>query len=414
MRPIVVLALAGFLGVGAPAGYAAEEEPVYRGKKASEWAAQLQGEKDLTSQHHVSLVVGNAVHARGGALFARQTAQRRIGLVVLQIIGPDKFPAMVPVIVTALQNDPEAEVRAAAATTLAKMYGKIERGKFAQAREAISLALRRDPSSAVREAAAAALGDIDPDEARSSVLLLAQALGDPSPEVVHAAADTLRKLGKDAADAAPALVKLLKDATAAALPRTQAALALGRIGAPDAVQAGAIAALKEAIVSAETPPDLRIACVAGVGFFGKDSADAVPAVGALLGSKATPLDLRRKAVDTLDQLGLDARSAVADLLKAVKDDDKHVRARAVHALSVMAKELGPDLPKVVQAFHEGLSDSAVDVRIAAINACSLLGPEPLGDRLGPVVERLGMLGRETQKDVAEAAKLALARLKQDK
>jgi len=411
MRPIVALALAGFLGVGAPAGYAAEEEPVYRGKKASEWAAQLQAEKDLTSQHHISLVAGNAVHARGGALFAKQTAQRRIGLVVLQIIGPDKFPAMVPVIVTAVQNDPEAEVRAAAATTLAKMYEKIERGKFAQAREAISLALRRDPSWRVREAAAAALGDIEPEEARSSVLLLAQALGDESPEVVHAAADTLRKLGKDAADAAPALVKLLKDANAAALPRTQAALALGRIGAPDAVQAGAVAALKEAIVSAETPPDLRIACVSGVGFFGKDSADAVPAVGALLGSRATPLDLRRKAVDTLDQLGLDARAAVADLLKAVKDDDKHVRARAVHALSVMAKELGPDLPKVVQAFHEGLSDSAVDVRIAAINACSLLGPESLGDRLGPIAERLGMLGRETQKDVAEAAKLALARLK---
>jgi HEAT repeat protein len=335
---------------------------------------------------------------------------RRIGLVGLQIIGPEKYPAGVAVIVTALQTDPEPEIRAAAAQTLAAMYEKIEKGKFAQAREAISLALRSDRSAQVRTAAATALGLIDPEEARSSVLLLKNALEDPSPEVVLAAADTLRRLGKEASDALPNLVKLLKDPMADPLARTQAALALGRVGPPEAVQAGGVVALKETILAAETAPDLRIACVASVGFFGKDAADAVPAVGALLVLKATPLEMRRKAIDTLDQLGLDARPALQEILKATRDDDKHVRVRAIHALALMGKELGPELPTAVAAFNAALSDPAVDVRIAAINACTLLGLEGLGDSQKPILERISALTRDTQRDVADTARNALTKL----
>lgn len=407
MRQIFSLGL--LLGVCLSPTLAAEDEPVLRGKKASEWAALLRGEQDLRNQQTALLALGHAGTRPG--LFKAQMNLRRIGLVGLQIIGPDKYPAGVAVIVTALQNDPEPEIRAAAAQTLASMYEKIEKGRFAPAREAISLALRSDRSPRVRAAAASALGGIDPEEARSSVLLLAQALADPYPEVVQASADTLRRLGKDAGEALPGLVKLLKDPTADTLARTQAAFAIGRVGPPEAVQAGGVVALKEAILAPETTPDLRIACVASVGFFGKDAAEAAPAIGALLVLKTAPLEMRRKAIDTLDQLGLDARPALQEILKATKDEDKHVRARAVHALSLFGKELGTDLPAVVNAFNVALSDSAVDVRIAAINACALLGPEALGDNLGPIVDRLGAMSRDTQRDVADTAKNALTKLK---
>src|SRR5262245_31191114 len=108
-----IASLAVLLGVCLLGAYPAEEEPVYRGKKASEWAAQLQGEKDLLSQQQISFVAGNLVNARPGALFKKQTATRNIGLIVLRLIGPDKYPPMVAVIVTALQDDPEPEIRAA-------------------------------------------------------------------------------------------------------------------------------------------------------------------------------------------------------------------------------------------------------------------------------------------------------------
>lgn len=406
MRRILLLGL--LLGVGTTSTLAAEEEPVLLGKKASEWGALLLGEKDRKNREAALFVIGSVGSLPG--MFKEQAEMRKRGLIGLRLIGPDKYPPAVALIVTALQNDPEPEIRRASAQALGGMYEKIERGRFAPAREALTVALRRDSSARVREAAATALGLIDPEEARSAVLVLKQSLEDTAIEVVQAAADTLRRLGKEAAEAAPDLVNLLKNAKASPLSRTQAALALARIGAPVAVQAGAVGALKDVILSAETPLELRAACITSVGFFGKDAATAAPAIGALLGSKGTPLELRRKAVDTLDLLGLEARSTLPELLKALKDDDKHVRARAIHALSILGKDLGSESPAVVKGFHEALSDSTADVRIAAINGCLILGPETLGDRLRPIVERLAALSRDTQKDVAEAAKNALTQL----
>jgi HEAT repeat protein len=404
--------LGTLLGVVALPVLAADEEPTLRGKKASEWAAQLQGKKfDAENVKLAQFVLGNTVGGRPDAL--RQSSQvRRVGLVALQVIGPDKYPPMLQVLVTALQNDADDEIRAGVASALSGMAEKVEKGRFATAREAITVALRRDPSPRVREAAATALGKLEAEDARPAVLVLAGALKDTDPAVRGAAADTLRRLGKDAAEAAPALVVLLKDTGSEELTRTQAALALGRIGPPEAVQAGAVAALKEVILSADTPNDLRTASIRSVGFFGKDAADVAPAVATFLVLKKAPTDLRRLAAEVLDQLGPESRPAVKELRQALKDDDKFVRGLALHALAGLARDLNAeDRGQAIQGFLEGLSDTSLDVRIAAINACAHVGPELLGDSLKPVRDRLTALTRDPQKDIAEAARVALGKLK---
>jgi HEAT repeat protein len=409
MRRIFWLGL--LLGsVAIPVG-AADDEPILRGKKASEWAALLQGKKfDPQNQQLALFVIG--IGGSRPETFKQAPQYRRIGLVGLQLIGPDKYPPMLQVIVTALQNDPDEDIRAATAAALGGMVEKVEKGRFATAREALTVALRRDPAARVREAAATALGKMEAEDARPAVLVLAGALNDSDPAVRGAAADTLRRMGKEAAEAAPALVTLFKDAKSDELTRTQAALALGRIGPPEAVQAGAIAALKEVILAPDTPNDLRTAAIRSTGFFGKDAAELAPAVATHLVLKKTPTDLRRLAAEVLDQLGPEARAAAKELRQAMKDDDKFVRALSIHAIAGLAGQMTPEeRGQVAKGFLAALSDSAVDVRLAGINACSRLGPEGLGDSLKAVTDRLNALSRDVQKDIAEAAKLALEKLK---
>lgn len=406
-----LLGLGVLLGVLAVPVGAADEEPIFRGKKASEWMAMLQARKfSPENQQLALLVLGN-----GGGLpdtFKQDPRFRRIGLVGLQLIGPDRYPPMLAVIVTALQNDPDAEIRAATAQALGTMVDKVEKGRFATAREAITIALRRDPAARVREAAALALSKLEPADARPAVPVLAAALADANPGVRGAAADTLRRMGKEAVEAAPALTTLLKNRKAEELTRTQAALALGRIGPPEAVQAGAVTALKEIILDAETSPDLRTAAIRSAGFFGKDAADLAPAIAGLLVVKRAPTDLRRLAAEVLDQLGAEARTATKELRAAMKDDDKFVRALSVHALANLAAQLSPeDRAGFAQGLLLALSDSSGDVRLAAINAATRIGAEGLGDSLKGVTDRLEALSRDPQKDIAEAARSALTKLK---
>lgn len=131
-------------------------------------------------------------------------------------------------LLTALDDDPDPRVRAAA-------LGALVRAAPGDATAPLLAALR-DPAPAVRRRAAE-LGPASTDHARVGPALVA-ALGDPDVTVVEAVAWSLGELG-DAARAAGA-VQALADVTRThrdALAREAAVAALGALGDADALPA---------------------------------------------------------------------------------------------------------------------------------------------------------------------------------
>src|SRR6267142_432625 len=71
-------------------------------------------------------------------------------------------------------------------------------------------------------------------------------------------------------------------------------------------------------------------------------------------------------------MGPDAKTALAALKEAAKDEDKSVRAQVVHVLGNLGKELPAD---VVPVLIDRLQDTVLDVRVASALALGVIGPE---------------------------------------
>jgi HEAT repeat protein len=390
-RTRAVLALLVALLAFAARGRAEEDEPAFRGKKLSDWLTMLREDKDVK--------------------------RRRVALIAVEQIGPAKSRKVLPAVVTALREDPEEQVREASARALGRLILRAvarredkaeEPPRLDNVRDALAAALRTDKSGGVREAAATALGHLG-EEARTVVGALALALQDKHPGTRAAAAEALRKLGKEAREAVPELQQVVKDKNAEAMTRAQAALALGRVGAPDAL--AAVPALKDVLADAKAPADVRKAAAEALGELGKAAADAAPALGAALTAKTSDTPLRRAAAAALDGLGPDAKPALPALTLALKDEDRFVRCQAMHAIGRIGKELAPGNKEVVIGLLRCLDDSVIEVRVAAVETFGALGAEGLGPDTKAVLDRLSDAARDSNKAVREAAAEALKKIK---
>lgn len=377
--------LLALLAVNAPAR-AEEDDPAYRGKKLSEWLDLLQNGKSVN--------------------------ERRAGLLAIRLIGPRKSRKVVPALIGALRENSEEKIRSGAALALGDIASKARPDddiRLDAIRDALAAALRTDKSEHVREASAKALGDMK-EAARGAVGVLAVALKDRHAGTRTAAANALRKLGKDARDALADLQAVLRDDKQERLTRVHCALALGRIGSPDALPA--VPALKEILGDARNHPEVRKACADALSDLGKDAADAAPTLGAVLTARDADLTLRRACADALDQIGADSRPALSSLRAALKDDDQHVRSRSLHAISRMGKELGDERKPAIISVLTCMDDNVLEVRIAAIEALGNLGAaDGLGDQAGAVVTRLTEATRDPQKVISEAAQVALKKVR---
>jgi len=387
---VLVIGLIGFLAAGVTR---ADEEPTFRDRPLSTWIAVLTGDKE--------------VKHRQGALIA------------LERIGPLKSDKVLPALAAALASaDQDEVVRVSAAQTLGRLYERVKEANAAipwdDVRDGLGTAVRTDKSPHVREAAATALGRMEGDAAKA-VPKLTAALKDEQQSVRAAAADALRRIAvdkdgaKEVANALPELELLVKDTQADHLGRAQAALAIGQVGAPEALLA--VGTLSNVAADDKAPADVRKAAADALGRLGTDAGAAAGRLGDVLASATAPPEVRRGAVEALDRFGASAKPALPALKKAVGDNDKFIRVIAMHALGRMGPDLGGEVKDVVAVLLPHLNDQILEVRVAAIQALGAIGREALGEDLKKVTARLSAQADDSRAAVRDAANAALAQLK---
>src|SRR5262245_19107138 len=207
-RAIPLIVVIASIALAAPPRTRAEDdEPTFRGKKASEWVSILRTDKE--------------------------SKRRRVALIALETFGP-KSRLVMPAASEALRKDENEDVRGAAAQLLGRYAPQAvaEKQDIRDAVDALMAALRANKADKVRETAAVALGRIGAD-ARAAVATLAAALQDKHAGTSAAAAESLASMGETARAASPALIETLKDKNADHFARGFAAVALVRIGGPE-------------------------------------------------------------------------------------------------------------------------------------------------------------------------------------
>lgn len=305
-----------------------------------------------------------------GAALGAQTALRRIG------------PPAVPVLVEALRRS-EPPVR----RQVLELLG--ERPPFGEAvidrLEAIIAALQ-DPDAGVRACAATTLGRLGSDACGSTDALV-RTLGDPVPEPRLAAARSLGELGPCAASAHEELAARLNDADPRL--RFEAARALWRT-ARDASRA------VPALVAALEQPPVHWQAALALSEIGPTAAPAIPALLSKLEGEIAHRPARTPPSAALALAKLGPR-AVPGLAALLEHRQPGVRVAAALALGGHGPEASPALPGLLTLLNEPDNET----RIVAANTLGAIGPS--AGCATPILHRLANEGDEYVRAAAVAA-----------
>ncbi len=382
------------LGMLTHALMAFQEEPVFQGKKFSEWEAMLKVDSNYSKL--------------SDAEKEKSARSRRAGLIALELMANSLDKRILPSMVLVLKNDPEEKLRETAALSLTRVALKMsEKTKSPSTRqyaaEVLKESLEKDKSIRVKEIAASSLGKMVPESAPAiPALILAMKQKDTGLRV--AAVDALRRLGPEAKDAAPDLRALASDSTADIISKSFAFLALGNLK-----DVAAIPVLLQTVQDAKMPLELRLPAANAISMMGGESGGVIAEkLGLLLIEEGTPKDLKIALSITLDSQESFAYPAWKSMVPALKDRDAAVRSIILHCLGSIGAKLQKDF-KVVQAAVLGcVNDSALEVRLAAVETLGRWGPELSDDE---VVKKVESLTKDTAKEMRETAATVLKRLK---
>ncbi len=332
-------------------GGRADDDPVYEGKKFSQWVSIAQDEKASVRQRSL------AIEALGKLWIS------------------DPKTGAIEHVAARLRADKSAAVRAQSAIVLGSL--REDDMKKYGAKPLIEV-LKTEPESRVRKEIIAAMAKY-PAVCAAGVASLTPSLKDPDPVVRVAAAESLALAGPMAKSAAAELVPLLKDTERSV--RLAAVYTLGRI-APEG--ATTIAETMAAMLSTEKDTDtdkalpIKRELLASIGLLAEKSGAVVRALTVAL---TDPEDeVRRGAARTLGTFGTAAAPAADDLLKAVvTDKTKDIRVDAVRAFG---SALGPKGVKArlkdMRALLDPVKQPDYEVRLAVIDEIASLGYEYLG------------------------------------
>jgi HEAT repeat protein len=382
------------LGMLTHALMAFQEEPVFQGKKFSEWEAMLKVDSNYSKL--------------SDAEKEKSSRSRRAGLIALELMASSLDKRILPSMVLVLKNDPEEKLRETAALSLTRVALKMsEKTKSPSTRqyaaEVLKESLEKDKSIRVKEIAASSLGKMVPESAPAiPALILAMKQKDTGLRV--AAVDALRRLGPEAKDAAPDLRALASDSTADIISKSFAFLALGNLK-----DGAAIPVLLQTVQDSKMPLELRLPAANAISMMGGESGGVIAEkLGLLLIEEGTPKDLKIALSITLDSQESFAYPAWKSMVPALKDRDAAVRSIILHCLGSIGAKLQKDF-KVVQAAVLGcVNDSALEVRLAAVETLGRWGPELSDDE---VVKKVESLTKDTAKEMRETAATVLKRLK---
>jgi HEAT repeat protein/S1-C subfamily serine protease len=247
------------------------------------------------------------------------------------------------------------------------------------------------------------------EEVRKAV----KALASPDADLRRRAVVALAGLGRDARDALPALLRVLRAPDEPEDVRKEAARALGEIGTPPKEQ---LPALEAALRDAQSK-GARLYAADALGKLGPAAKPAVPALAQCLDD--TDPEVRRTAAAALGKVGLPAREeAYARLLGLLQDGDEEVRRTVLGALV----QLGRPAPDDVATLKVLLANraSSREGRIYAAAALSDTGAEAVPLLLDTLAQDpdpgvvmmacsgLGQVGQKT-KAVGQALSKALDR-----
>jgi len=305
---------------------------------------------------------------------------------ILETIGPSIIPALLRHL-----RDPNEDVRAIVAAALGHLH----------ALEAVPglAAVAKDPSDVVRQSVVAAMGSLGssstgsartqrglgrgrgfrgrsfwrsvwqkkrptlsppPDPIELAVATLESALGDPCSAVRTQAALALGRIGHDAATVAPRLISLLQEADEEV--RCQAAQALGEIRGEDGAT---MAALVELLLDASAT--VKVSAARALGALRKAAAPSVPALVPLLQDRDE--SVRTAAAEAIAQVGPLGHAATNNLSLGLGSRDNVVRAFTAEALGTIGAAAEEAAPALVQATTDG-NDR---VRAKAVEALGKIG-----------------------------------------
>jgi len=354
------------------------KNPVYDGKKASEWVDTLV----------------NGTSAR----------QRALAVEALSKLWIEKrYEESIGQIGRALRVDSSAAVRTQAAIALGGLR-EVEIAYFIKDKESAGVkdlvdAMGTEKESRVRKEIAKAIGHF-PVVAKLAVVQLTGALKDPDPSTRAAIAEALGITGSDGKSAAAGLAPLLTDEDKSV--KRAAVISLGRISPEGATT---IAETMAKMLDTEKESDMRIELVTSIGLLGEKSAAVVAALTALLTSPED--ELRRRVVRTLGTFGTSAKPASETLYKlAGADKLKDIRVDAVRGFG---SALGPAEEKArVKDLVALLMDPEYEVRLVVVEEIGSLGTELLADQ--GTIKALRVRESDPHPKVRDAAKNALAKI----
>ena len=337
----------------------------------------------------------------------------------LSALGPEAVPA-VPALAKLLR-DSDAHVRAHAASALGAI-GPAARDAVPQLTKAVA-----DPDPTVRREAVEALRAIRPGP-KVVLPLLTRLLQDAEPSVVLRAIDALSEFGKDAV---PALIEALQN------PRMRywAILVLNEIG-PDA--ADAVPALVR-VLQEDKDPEVRMEALLALGNIGPAARSHGAMIARMLNDPSPAI--QRAALFALTQIGYDnaadqiarlansddavtrivSRWALAKLrptpenikqaslaaIEALKSDDEQVRRAAAHAVCDLDAPSEVVAPALVDAMH-GASPETMAGIVLALASC---GPHAVPRIAGALEnEQLCPIAVEVLTAMGPAAKEAVPAL----
>ncbi|MBW4456470.1 MAG: HEAT repeat domain-containing protein [Nostoc indistinguendum CM1-VF10] len=302
------------------------------------------------------------------ALQNRDTKLRADAAHLLGSIEKKVASEVIPNLITALKNDPDAEVRVCAVSALISIAGNDLNKSTPDVKAVIPvvIAALKDSDTEVRLTALIAFQSMSftyssdnnfnvklTNELKAAIPVLMETLKDDNEQVRSNATSALSNMGQDTTSLFPVIIQALKDKND--LVRISAASVLGRVGIWERKSEEVAKAVPALITALKEDKNAKVRSNAAYAlkFIGEKAATAVPV---LIEALKNDLDfqVRSSAASALESMGEKAATAVPVLIEALKKQE--LRYNAEEALGRIAESWQDNATK--------LSNQEVDLAIS--------------------------------------------------